>query len=399
MVELKRGEIMGRVYAVMERAYMESSMEDTIPAPARAMGYAARRLSKLGDDLDLAYFLDKLLDRYLEQHPEDAERWDIVRDPRGTFHEPDGGAVELGTIAVRNFLSHVGRYEPPSYDDVEVDIPQLRLGYPTRGPGDQYAAVVYIEKEGFADAIRRAGIANRFGVAIASCKGFSVKAARRLVRQLADQYGVTVLVAHDFDKAGFGIAGTLGDGFIDLGLRWADLPTGDEPAIALMSEPTSYDGDPRPNLRLHGATEEEIAYLCPPQEPEAFFRRRAGRDHVRHRYHGRRVELNALVGQAFIDWLERKLDEHGIAKVIPDEDVLAAAYRYAARRSLLNDAVERAFDEVREEVMATEIEVPDDLVGRLTNWWTEAGLEQLRRRRSWDDAIVALVREDQEEEK
>jgi hypothetical protein len=34
-------------------------------------------------------------------------------------------------------------------------------------------------------------------------------------------------------------------------------------------------------------------------------------------------ELNAMASDQFIEWLERKLTEHGIKKVIPDDDVLA----------------------------------------------------------------------------
>jgi hypothetical protein len=45
------------------------------------------------------------------------------------------------------------------------------------------------------------------------------------------------------------------------------------------------------------------------------------------RWEGERVELNAMTADQFIDWLERKLDEQGIGKVVPDPETLATAYR------------------------------------------------------------------------
>jgi hypothetical protein len=37
-----------------------------------------------------------------------------------------------------------------------------------------------------------------------------------------------------------------------------------------------------------------------------------------------RVELNAMTTPEFIDWLDRKMAEHGSGKLIPPDDVVAA---------------------------------------------------------------------------
>src|SRR4029450_127650 len=79
-------------------------------------------------------------------------------------------------------------------------------------------------------------LAERYDLAIMSTKGMSVTAARELVEQLCAVHSVPLLVLHDFDKAGFSIAGTLrrstrryrcGHGHaasvIDLGLRLEDV--------------------------------------------------------------------------------------------------------------------------------------------------------------------------------
>jgi hypothetical protein len=47
---------------------------------------------------------------------------------------------------------------------------------------------------------------------------------------------------------------------------------------------------------------------------------------------GERVELNAMTSDQLIAWLERKLAEIGVQKVIPDRDALANAYRRAVRQ-------------------------------------------------------------------
>jgi hypothetical protein len=206
------------VFAVMPRAYSDASDNKRLPGPARQMGYACRRLTGLGDGLDMDYFLKKLLPAYLEEHPEETADWDVIRDPRGTFVEPHTDVrVPLGTLAVRSYLNgHAEDHEP--------GVPRLSLGYPTHGPQNRFSAILYIEKEGFAEQLEAAGVRQRWDIAIASCKGYSVDAARDLMRELHERYGVPVLVAHDFDKAGIGIFDTLGDdGLVDIGLRLDDV--------------------------------------------------------------------------------------------------------------------------------------------------------------------------------
>ena len=52
-------------------------------------------------------------------------------------------------------------------------------------------------------------LAERYDLAIMSSKGLASTAARELVERLCSAHGAKLLVAHDFDKAGFSIAGTL----------------------------------------------------------------------------------------------------------------------------------------------------------------------------------------------
>jgi hypothetical protein len=198
-----------------------------------------------------------------------------------------------------------------------------------------------------------------------STKGMSVTASRHLIDEIAASHPVRVLVLHDFDKAGFSILRTLREDtrryqfrhavtVIDLGLRLKDVEE-----YELESETVYYGrGKPRANLRASGATEKEIAFLCD---------------------EGQRVELNAFTSEDLIEWIEGKLKKHGVKKLIPDEETLAAAYRRALEINLLEEKLEEVREEIQEEVM--EAKIPRGLSARV-----KAHLKQ-DPSLSWDQAV------------
>jgi hypothetical protein len=92
----------------------------------------------------------------------------------------------------------------------------------------------------------------------------------------------------------------------------------------------------------------------------------------------RRVELNAFASVDFVVWIERKLEQHGVVKIAPDQEALTLAYhrsvafRYVASRlrSAINEAQRQAAeapvpDDLAELVTAV---LRDDCVGRGTMW-------------------------------
>jgi hypothetical protein len=66
----------------MEAAYLAASSNDTLPATARQVMYAARPViqERTGKQLDDQYFTQTLLPDYMEEHDVD---WDVVFDDRG----------------------------------------------------------------------------------------------------------------------------------------------------------------------------------------------------------------------------------------------------------------------------------------------------------------------------
>jgi hypothetical protein len=141
----------------------------------------------------------------------------------------------------------------------------------TSGPTNRYRWALFVEKEGFGPLLEEAGIAERFDIAVMSTKGMSTTASRLLVEKLSRK-GVTVLVARDFDKAGFSIVHTMHADtrryqfsrrprVVDIGLRLGDVRE-----MGLDHEPVDYRGSTSPaiNLRECGTTDEEIDFLVYP---------------------------------------------------------------------------------------------------------------------------------------
>src|SRR5262249_11728273 len=85
--------------------------------------------------------------------------------------------------------------------------------------------------------------------------------------------------------------------------------------------------------------------------------------------------------------IERKLAEHGIAKVVPDDNTLADAYRRMHKRALIQDKI----DELVEDLDEDEVEVPTELRRRV-----EEAIK-LDPARSWDAIMRELAEQDRDE--
>ena len=90
-------------------------------------------------------------------------------------------------------------------------------------------------------------------------------------------------------------------------------------------------------------------------------------------FSGHRVELNAFTSDALIEWVEGKLEDNGITKVIPDEATLERAYRRAAVIAKLPQWVA---------TKAKAIKVPDGLKNKVERALNDD--PEL----SWDEAVA-----------
>jgi hypothetical protein len=363
MTRRSRVTIKDVAWEVMEEAYLKASAGGTLPANARQIMYAARPAIQeaTGQALDDNYFTQTLLPDYIEAR---GVTWDVVFDARGRLTEPHTREeVPLWTLQVRDYLAAVENHTVPRLSfDVSGD------GYPTCGPKNRYGAILFIEKEGFGPLFGKVKLAQRYDLAIMSTKGMSVTACRELVQALCAQHDIPLLVLHDFDVSGFSIFGTLSTSTrrfkfskpftaIDLGLRLADVAGLESEDVAIKSPQKT-----RETLRKHGATDEEVNFLL-----------------------RRRVELNAFTSRNLIAWIERKLDQHGVAKIVPDDDTLVAAYRRMCRKA----DVQARIDEALRSLEADEaIPVPVHLRDRLTKKL------EANHQIGWDAALLRVVSED-----
>jgi hypothetical protein len=244
----------------------------------------------------------------------------------------------------------------------------------TRGPEGCFGALLYIEKEGFDPLLDQAKIGNRFDLARMSCKGMSVTAARELLDKTCARFELPLCILHDFDVAGFSIASTLHQSnrrfqfstsfkVVDFGLRLADVER-----LGLQSEPVSFDNGKdaiRNRLEVNGATEREIEFLLTGPDDKT----------------GQRVELNAMTSRQFIDFLEAKIGDNGVSKVIPSALDLANAYRLFARGA----RARRIAEEALAAMSPGEIVAPDDLELRVR------GILKENPSTRWDAAVAALL--------
>jgi hypothetical protein len=335
---------------IMEEAYNEVSGDGALPANARQIMYKARPYiqEQTGRQLNDNYFTQTLLPDYVEENGVD---WDVIYDARGHFTEPhdDGDSFGIGTLEVRNYLDDL-------HDPSVIDAGFSEVKVETKGPSGSFGAVLFIEKEGFDPILKAAQIAEKFDVAVMSTKGMSVTAARMLVDKMCHGHNIPLLLLHDFDKAGFSIAGTLQRDtrryqfqnnitVIDLGLSLVDVEE--------MGLEAEYQHHPKgrrsaleDNLRTNGASEAEIGFMM--------------RDFDRLRS-TRRVELNAMTSPQFVAFVERKLRENGITKVVPDDDVLKEMYTAIGK----GRRIEKAIAALNDEIDANDCKPPKDLEQRV----------------------------------
>ncbi len=111
---------------------------------------------------------------------------------------------------------------------------------------------------------------------------------------------------------------------------------------------------------MNGATEDEIDFLL-----------------------DQRVELNAFASDDFVEWIEGKLEEHGVAKVIPDEDCLADAYRRALEQAFVQQKIDEVIDEA--EKLGEDAEIPKSLRAKV-----EERLDK-DSARTWDEVVRDLA--------
>ena len=275
----------------------------------------------------------------------------MYREPRGTITHPHRDeTITLGTLMVEE-------YQRPLWT---------------------FNKLLYIEKEGFAEALKAVRWGERHDTAMLSSKGFSTRAARDLIDLLAaHDEPVEVFCVHDADAPGSMIYQTLQEAtrarrarkiqIVNLGLEpWEALHAGLEVEDVKQGERLKPVADYV--LRQPGNWDEWLQ--------------------------NHRVELNAMTTPQFIDWLDHKMAVHArTSKLIPPADVLAEELDQRIETKLRANLTERILREAGLEAQvkaaAAAIKKPDAAA-------LAKGIKQLFKRlpdRHWRDHIEAEAAE------
>ena len=254
----------------------------------------------------------------------------MYREPRGsTLHPHRNEIIPLGTLSV-------AEYERPAW---------------------LFHTLTYIEKEGFAEALKADGWQERHDAALFSSKGFSTRAARDFVDKLAaHDEPITVFCVHDADASGTMIYQTLMEATKARGARKIQIINlGLEPweAIDLGLEiETVPQGDKNKPVASY-VRERDEAY--PNEAPGDISWEEWLQTH--------RVELNAFTTPEFLAWLDGKMEAHGVGKLIPPADVLRNELEDKLEGKVRDITIERILREADAEGQIrdalAEIERPD----------------------------------------
>ena len=357
----------------MEDAYNKVSNNGQYWANARQLMYAARpkilELTGLSSFTD-GYFSQDLLPHFLQSNPELTANWKVAYDKRGFVIQPHTGqSVGLGTVEIDRLTNHVALKPMSKLSSFK---------YSNVSPERRFSGVLFVEKEGFNEAIEESGLLERYDIALASTKGNSVIALRVLLDEMATRNpDFKVFTMTDFDISGTSIKTTLTK---DNELRYVfkneikTIPicvTWDQAKVLHergFSEPFKI---PKPKNKTASEIEDAIRakFLFLMRENDV---ERDGATFLM--YDKRRVEINAMTTGEILRLIEDAFKEHA-TKVLPDQHHLEGAWK----EQLLSAHLEKVEAEIRDEL--TLQEMPENLM---------ANVEEILKedpRKSWDQAV------------
>jgi hypothetical protein len=286
------------------------------------------------------------------------ERGDIpgmYREPRGSLYHPHtGDEISLGTLAIED-------YDRPYWT---------------------FNKLLYVEKEGFSEALKADRWPERHDCAIESSKGYTTRAAKDLVDKLAeDDEPVEVFCVHDADAYGTMIYQTFQEATKARGARKIEIINlGLEPWEAIDMGLEVEEVEQRKNRKAVANYVLERDDLAPTGETwEEWLQTH-------------RVELNAMTTPQFIAWLDGKMAEHGIGKLIPPDHILSRFLDWRLRDEVREAVTERI---LREANLERQVEEALAAIRRPKPNTLRAGVEKLFSRQpdaEWKAHILDVVR-------
>ena len=277
--------------------------------------YATRELIQKHNDEPLTQkYFDKVVDDWEKRHGLITGR---QRDPRGFLLEPHTGQrIPLGTKAVEDY-----RIPPYLYD-----------------------TILFVEKKGLLSKFQLGKIGEKYDCAIIAAEGYAGRAAKALIQAAQSGHRMKVLCFHDADPYGMNIARTLSE---DTGAHRYDIEVIDaglhlEEALSMGLAVETFT---RKNALPRGIELNELEREYFTGEPRPITGKN-GKPKTQY-VNCRRVELNALSADpaAFVAWIERKLQEHGVAaKLIPPAKIIKQRAREQREKMLADEVLRRVME-------------------------------------------------------
>lgn len=318
----------------------------------RNLYYVIRTIvsEELGSELTYGNF-ENIITGYEEDNGDIAG---LTRDPRGTLYHPHTGeSIPVGTKTV-------SEYQRPSWG---------------------FNKVLFIEKEGFFEPLKNAKWPERYDCALLTSKGYSTRAVRDLIDLLADgaDEPLTVFCVHDGDAFGTMIMQTIQEATRARGRRRIEI--------------INLGLDPWEALEM-GLAEESRDKDSKPAAVADYVKDRSDGKYWEGWLQKNRYELNAMTMPQFIAWLDQKMADHGVTKVLPPAEHVHDDIRWRTSRlvregietRILNDA---GIDDLLDDAMS-EIEFPDqdEITTGLLTYLNEHPVESWR---GWTNKTAAAL--------
>ena len=304
-------------------------------------------MTELGEELTRGNFNAIITD--FENENDEIEG--MYHEPRGSIYHPH----RQETITLGDFM--VADYERPAWT---------------------YNKVVYIEKEGFNEALKQNRWAERHDCMLMSSKGYATRAARDLVDKIAEHdEPCTIFCVHDADAHGTTIYETFQEATKARGARKITI-------VNLGLEPWE--------AREMGLGVEVVEEKDRSKGVAEYVLEREDGDYWKEWLQTHRVELNAMTTPAFIAWLDRKMAEHGDGKLIPPPEILETELETTLEAHLRANITERI---LREAVVEAQVTAALEAIERPSASELTNGIHDLFERepdQEWRDYIEAVVK-------
>jgi hypothetical protein len=293
----------------LDEAIAEVSGDDQFRFNQRQLLYRLRPIVRDetgGQTLKTSNF-NQIITDYEDEH---GEIPGMYREPRGSIYHPHRReTIPLGTLTVEE-------YERPIWT---------------------FNKLLYIEKEGFSEALKEVGWPEQHDCALISSKGFTTRAARDLVDKLHEQgEPVEVYCVTDADNFGGIIFQTFQEATKARGARKVKIVhLGLHPWDAVADDLEIEEVDEGKSRKPVADYVLEREDLAPDDE--------TWEDWLQ----THRIELNAMTTPQFIEWLDAKMAEHDVGKLVPPHEVIAAELDDRLEEKVRSVVIERILREAR----------------------------------------------------